>query len=164
MCPTVNMVVVGRLNSMGVHPTLLRWTNMLYVWFPVLGKRPFGGKYKIVLGLSAKANNILLSRITTWHLSLCIHIEFLVLTGIKLCSHSSTTEPASCTFVLELLVVIVEGIRSMVPHSVWEIARLVHLNLTAISTTLSTGPIQCDLQLGVRGLFVSYAPLLKLPI
>lgn len=45
-----------------------------------------------------------------------------MLTGIKLCSHSSTTEPASCTFVLELLVVIVEGIRSMVPHSVWEIS------------------------------------------
>jgi hypothetical protein len=87
-----------------------------------------------------------------------------VLTWVKFCDQGSTFEVARSTFVLEFLKVVIEGVGSMVPHSVWEIAGLVHLNFAAICTASPTSPIQGRLQLLIWGLFIGYAPLLKLPI
>lgn len=82
------------------------------------------------------------------------------MTGVKFCNDSSSFEVARSTFVLELLEVAVEGIGSMVSHSIWQIARLVHLNLTAVCTTFPTSPVQRHLQLIIWGLLICYAPLL----
>lgn len=87
-----------------------------------------------------------------------------MLTWIKASNHGSTFEVAASPFVFVLLIVIVEGIRSMIPDSVWGEASLALLNLAAICSPFAASPVQRDLQLAVWCLLISNAPLLKLPI
>lgn len=86
-----------------------------------------------------------------------------MLTGIKLSGHGGAAEVARSTRVLELLVVAVEGIGSVCPHGVGEIARLVHLDCSAVSPSLCTCPVQSCLQFVIRGLLIGHTPLLELP-
>jgi len=45
-----------------------------------------------------------------------------------------------------LLIVLIEGIRSMVSDRIWVVAASTRLNCRAISTTIATGIVQCNLQ------------------
>jgi len=85
----------------------------------------------------------------------------LILTRIHFCCHGSTSEVARSSSVLELLIVAIEDIRSMIFQCVWKIARLLHLDLSAICTSFSAYPIHGCSQFFLRGLRISNAPLLK---
>lgn len=71
-----------------------------------------------------------------------IEFEFeFEITGVEGSGIGSPSEVAAATPTLEFLIVIVEGIGSVGPNSAGPEAGLAHLNLAAICTSYSTGPI-----------------------
>lgn len=86
------------------------------------------------------------------------------ITWIKISDHCCRIEVTGCPSMLKLLVVVIEGIRSMIYQCIREIARLIWLNLFAICSSFVASPIECHLQIFFGCLFISNAPFHKLTI
>lgn len=102
----------------------------------------------LVLNVSHKALKqlIILSNLRSY-LKMSHGRLFRTLTWVKISGDCSRIEIARSSFVLKPLIVIVEGIRGMVPQGIWKVTGMVHLNLAAIRSTFATSPIQRPLQL-----------------